>query len=135
MIPFGGQITDAEITEVEQPTKTYAINFDAGRARGFTDGLAAMEQAVFKILITLRYENLIYSTDYGAEIDRLNGQSRLFVQTETKRLVREALLADDRILDVRDFKFTFSGADVLAEFTVITTMGEIRESLGVRVGV
>ncbi|MNW56710.1 hypothetical protein D3C74_344430 [compost metagenome] len=53
------------------------------------------------------------------------------MQTELKRLVREALLADDRITDVRDFQFTFSGSDVLAEFEVITTQGNFRDETGV----
>ncbi|MBP1312346.1 hypothetical protein JOD82_005491 [Paenibacillus sp. 1182] len=113
------------------PTKTYALDFTNGRARGIVDGLEAMRQVVYKILQTLRYENLIYSDDYGAEVDRLQGQSRLFVQTELKRLVREALLADDRITDVRDFQFTFTGSDVLAEFEVVTTQGNFRNETGV----
>ncbi|WP_025720192.1 DUF2634 domain-containing protein [Paenibacillus sp. 1-18] len=131
MIPEGGSIVDEEIEEEEMPTKTYALDFTNGRARGIVDGLEAMRQVVYKILQTLRYENLIYSDDYGAEIDRLQGQSRLFVQTELKRLVREALLADDRITDVRDFQFTFNGSDVLAEFEVITTQGNFRDETGV----
>lgn len=130
MIPEGGRVEE-EMEEEEMPSRTYALDFTNGRVRGMVDGLEAMRQGVYKILQTVRYENLIYSDDYGAEIDRLQGQNRLFVQTELKRLVREALLADDRITEVRDFQFTFSGSDVLAEYEVVTTQGNFVNETGV----
>lgn len=87
------------------------------------DGLEAVKQAVFIILETQRFQYLIYSFDFGSELVGLIGKSPLFVQSEIKRLIKEALLQDERVTDVRNVTFQVQGDSMLVEFTVVTVFG------------
>lgn len=110
----------------EEPSKTYRIDFDAGRVTGRVDGLEAMRQAVHMILSTERFTWPIYSWNYGTELSRLPGRSGTGLESEAKRVISEALLADDRVTAVRDFTFTRSSRRALAvSFTVETALGDI----------
>ena len=122
-----GAIIPAEldVEEEQQPSLTYGIDFERGRIRGMIDELEAVKQAVFLILQTERYRYLIYSADYGSELEGLIGRDQLFVQSELKRRIREALMQDDRIEDVTNFRLQFNGDSVLVRFTVISIFGEI----------
>lgn len=112
-----------EIVEEQQPSLTFGIDFDRGRVVGMVDGLEAVKQAVFLILQTERYRHLIFSSDYGSELEGLIGRDPLFVQSELKRRIREALMQDDRIEDVTNFNIQFDGDNALVRFTVISTFG------------
>jgi hypothetical protein len=112
--------------EIEiQPSKTYAVNIDQFTVGGFVEGLSAMEQAIYKILCTERYEYLVYSWNYGVELMEQIGKSIPFVYSELQRLVTEALLQDDRITSVESFNFSSNKKSVTMKFTAITTEGEI----------
>ena len=112
-----------EIVEEQQPSLTYGIDFDRGRVVGMVDGLDAVKQAVFLILQTERYRHLIFSSDYGSELEGLIGRDPLFVQSELKRRIREALMQDDRIEDVINFSIRFDGDNALVRFTVVSIFG------------
>ena len=89
------------------------------------DGTDALKQAIYKILQTERFAHLIYSWNYGFEANRLIGQSAAFLRSEIQRLVTEALLADDRITAVENFKISITGKRQAAvEFTVVSVFGE-----------
>jgi phage baseplate assembly protein W len=112
-----------EIVEEQQPSLTFGIDFDRGHIVGMVDGLEAVKQAVFLILQTERYRYLIYTPDYGCELEGLIGRDPLYVQSEIKRRIREALMQDDRIEDVTNFSIQFDGDNALVRFTVISTFG------------
>ncbi len=116
---------DAEIL----PSRTYALDITAGRIRGATDGREALKQAIYLILNTERYAHLIYSWNYGAETNNLIGQPRDYALPEIKRLITEALLQDDRILNVEKFEFSTVKSKVLVSFTVNTIYGEINSEV------
>ena len=122
-----GTIIPAEldVEEEQQPSLTYGIDFERGRIRGMIDELEAVKQAVFLILQTERYRYLIYSADYGSELEGFIGRDQLFIQSELKRRIREALMQDDRIGDVTNFRLQFNRDSVLVRFTVISNFGEI----------
>nr|DAH24374.1 MAG TPA: Protein of unknown function (DUF2634) [Caudoviricetes sp.] len=109
----------------KQPNKTFKMEIDAERVRGtITDDLEAVRQAVYKIINTERYKFLIYSWNYGIELDDLFGKPIPYVLPEIPRRIREALLQDDRITDVLGFDLTYNKrGDVLARFTVVTIYG------------
>ena len=121
-----GTIIPAELDleEEQQPSLTFGIDFEHGRIRGMIDELEAVKQAVFLILQTERYRYLIYSDDYGSELEGLIGRDPLFIQSEVKRRIREALMQDDRIEDVTNFRLQFNGDSVLVRFTVISVFGD-----------
>jgi len=112
-----------EIVEEQQPSLTYGIDFDRRRVVGKVDGLDAVKQAVFLILQTERYRHLIFTPDYGCELEGLVGRDPLFVQSEIKRRIREALMQDDRIEDVTNFSIQFDGDNALVRFTVVSVFG------------
>lgn len=112
-------------TPASQPSRTYAVNWQTGRISGTVDGMDALKQAIYKVLQTERFAHLIYSWNYGFEANRLIGQSAAFLRSEIQRLVTEALLADDRITAVENFKISITGKRPAAvEFTVVSVFGE-----------
>lgn len=113
-----------EEVEVQMPTRTYKIS--NGRVNGWIDDLEAMRQAVEKILLTERFEWVIYSDNYGIEIQDLIGNEFDLIQSEIERVVSEALLADERIESVDNFDLQQTDrSSLLFSFTVLTVFGEI----------
>ena len=125
LIPTPSVVTIGQTVTVtpaaEQPTKTYKVDFDTGRVAGYVDETEAMKQAIFKILSTERFLYLIYSWNYGIELNAVVGKSYPVFSSEIKRVITEALLADSRITDVTDFH----KRTARVSFTVETIFGEI----------
>lgn len=113
-------------TAADAPSRTYKIDFDAGRVGGFCDSTEAMKQAIYKILQTERFEFLIYSWNYGIELNAVVGKSYQVFASEIRRVIREALLADSRITDVVDFEVVqIDKRTASVKFTAETIFGEI----------
>ena len=133
----GAVLKDSPVVRAaDQPSRTYGIDFDRGRVAGVVDGAEAMRQAILKILRTERFSCLIYSWNYGVELGGCFGQRFPVVQSEVRRTVREALLQDGRIFDVRDIAVSQAGRrDVQVSFTAVTVFGDlsIDEEVGTRV--
>lgn len=110
---------------IEQPSKTFRLNTVKNRIVGYIDEIEALKQAIFLILSIERYDHIIYSWNYGVELNDLFGKPIPFVLPEIKRRVTEALVQDDRIDSVDTFKFEVSKGKVLATFTVHSIYGEI----------
>ena len=107
------------------PSKTYYINRNTNRISGYIDDKDAIIQAIYLILSTVRYESVIYNWYYGTEFDSLVGKDRDFVKSELKRRIAEAILEDDRILDVTDFDISFNKDVANVVFLVETNIGDI----------
>lgn len=134
MIPNNEDRLTPDYEVVEQPTHTYKLERDKNRMRGYTDTQEAMKQAIYKILHTERYKHEIYSWNYGIELRDLFGQPLPYVYPEIERRVTEALLADDRITDVKDFTFENPELGVVfAKFKVDTVFGTIDSELDVEI--
>ena len=125
MIPENYEKNENNITNERQPSRTYKINFESGKIAGFADGAEAVRQAVYKILNTERFENIIYSHNYGREFKDLYGKQRNFVYAELERRIKEALLWDDRINSVSDFSFKNERDCVFVKFTVSSVFGQM----------
>ncbi len=107
------------ITVEESPTKTYKMKLFGDRINGKTDEQEAMKQAIYKILNTERYSYSIYSWNYGIEL-------KDFCKSELKRRIKEALIQDERILDVNAFSFEDKKRRELAvTFTANTIYGDV----------
>lgn len=108
----------------EAPSYDFAINSD--RVRGIVEELEEIKQAIYLILSTERYEHPIYPDDYGIELNDLYGEDVEWVIPELELRITEALLMDDRILEVSDFEFdTTKKRTILVSFTVETTKGTL----------
>lgn len=123
MIPSGSTVLDRPVRQLERPSRTWKLDLASGRIRGFIDGLEAVKQAAFKILQTQRYRYLIYSFDYGHELESLIGMNPLFVKSELTRITQEALLQDDRIQGIENMEVAIAGDSISADFTVNTVYG------------
>ena len=115
----------ADFEEVVQPSRTYKLDLERKRIVGYCDGREAIEQAIYKALSTERYDHLIYTWNYGAEIAKLFGQPIPYVYSELKRLITEALTHDDRIESVDAFSFSHVKNKVHVQFIAHTIAGEI----------
>ena len=89
------------------------------------DGLEAVKQTIFCILNTERFDCLIYSWNYGVELNGLFGKSLGVAKSKLKKRIREALTRDDRIVSVDAFSFTNKGRNLLVSFRVQTKFGTV----------
>ncbi len=126
MIPSAGLAGQAFQIK-EQPTKTYRMDRENHLVRGYTDGLEAMRQAIYKAILTERYQYSMYSWNYGIELLDLFGEPVSYVCPELERRIAEALLWDKRINGVDSFAFDFPEKGVVSvSFTVHTVFGDVR---------
>lgn len=116
-----------------QPSRTYALDIENNRIRGKVDGAESLRQAIYLILNTQRYDYLIYSWNYGAELKDLIGQPKEYALSEMKRRITEALLQDDRITDVGDFAFEAGKKSVHVTFVARTIFGDIDSEVDINV--
>lgn len=127
MIPANGNRMTEQFRIVAQPSKTYRMDLVNDRISGTIDSHEAMEQAIYKILNTERYRYLIYSWNYGSELQELFGMPVTYVCPELERRITEALTWDKRITEVTDFSFDTSIlGTVKAYFTAHTVFGDVK---------
>lgn len=93
------------------PTKTFRLDMENGRIMGNIDESEAVMQFIKKVLDTSKYAYEIYDWYYGNQLNLLVGQSYDYVVARVPKIIEEALCCDDRIIGVRDFKFTRTGLD------------------------
>ena len=108
----------------DEPTLTFKI--ENGRIRAKVDEKQAMIQAVNKILETERLVYPIYSDQYGNDLNDLIGKDMGYAKVEAERMIKEALLADDRVVDVDIDEVTEVSRDTLEiKGTCVTVYGNI----------
>ncbi len=125
----GSVMETAEI----QPNKTYEMKISEEQVAGtIVDKLSAVQQAAYKVLNTERYKHVIYSWNYGVELQDLFGKPIPYVLSEIPRRITEALVQDDRINDVTDYEISYERdnskgkrGDVLVRFKIISIYGDI----------
>lgn len=129
MLPVQNAEFTGDFTYREEPSKVHRMVLEEKRVIGTCDGLEAVKQAVFKILNTERYKYPIYSRNYGVELEHVFGRPASYAVSEIERVIREALLQDDRITEVKDFSFEFPCKNtVAAQFTVVSIFGSYTET-------
>lgn len=123
--------------EREGPSRTYRLDFTEHRIRRFIDDEAALRQAIKKVLNTDRFIFKIYDGSYGCEVKQLvsAGVSDEVLNQEAARLIREALLRDDRIKDAHSFTFKKERDALMIDFTVVAFDDkEIKEEVTISAG-
>jgi len=93
------------------------------------EGLEALKIKIYKALITDRYRYLIYSWDYGSELETLVGQkySKELTNSEALRYVQDALKAYfdyGWITEIKNFSTAFEDDTLHITFDVVTPYGE-----------
>lgn len=96
--------------------RSWRFDFDGGefvmtptRKIAQVDGMDAWMMWCQKAIRTPRYRHLIYSRQYGQELDELigRGYSRAVQESEIQRMVTETLMVDPRTLSVDGFNFSW----------------------------
>ncbi len=129
MIPDSAMTTDLLLTEDIEVTKSYKILPD--KTQGYINNIEAIQQAIYKVLSTEKYEYPIYSFNYGIELENLIGKDAIYVKIEMKRRIQECLLQDERIKSVDNFQFTVTGDEILCTFDVSSIYGNLIITKGV----
>lgn len=112
--------------------KSWRYDYDAGEfvltpsgKVAIADEKEAWVQWCHKAILTPRYRHVIYSRDYGSELEELVGQGygHAIMESEITRMVTETLLTDERTESVD--QFTFKWVDDQCVFTCrITSVQE-----------
>ncbi|HDX7541959.1 DUF2634 domain-containing protein [Clostridioides difficile] len=110
----------------QEPSKTFILHIEKNRVDGICDDVEALKQTIFLILNTERYQHLIYSWNYGVELNDLIGEPISYVIPELERRIKEALIQDDRIENVDNFQFENIKGKVHCKFTVYSKYGNIK---------
>lgn len=91
----------------------------------------ALKIWIYKAMKTSRYRYPAYPRAYGQELDEIIGMSssREIRESESERLIQEALLVNPYITSVEDFEFEHKGSDLHVSFQVVTLYGEMSEKV------
>lgn len=95
------------------------------------EGKEAVKVWIHKMLRTPRYRYLIYSWNYGHELEKCIGAGFFSgtVQNEVTRLLEEALFINSCIKKITDVKVNFRNDELNVIFNVITHFGEVEISV------
>ena len=132
MIPSNNTLT-TQLQQISIPTNTHKIIYDKNRVSDYTDRLEAMRQAVYLILNTERYKYPIYNWQYGVELLDLIGQQMTYVIPTLRQRITDALMQDDRILQVTDFEFEQNRNKLHCKCLVNTIYGDFTTEIEVEV--
>ena len=119
-----------QLREVQE-ARTWALSEfapDGGECfvQGRCDGLEALRQAVFLLLQTERGRWPVLSAGFGVDLLGFVGQPAAYVIPEAERRLREALLQDDRVLGVEEFRFARQGRSLAVSFLVHSVYGDLQ---------
>ena len=91
------------------------------------EGNNAIKVWIYKAIKTVRYQYPIYSWDYGCEISSLIGQkyTKELTKSEAERYIKEAILINPYITDVKIIDINFSEDILSVSIQVDTIYGEV----------
>lgn len=131
-LPQGGSLPP--IVSVESmPSLTWYINKDTNRIQGTADNYDAVVQAVQIILNVERFRWQIYSPYSGMQWRGLIGEDPGYVAAELQRRIRDALMMDDRVTGIKDFKYSIADDVLTASLTVTTVYGDVQTTTEVNI--
>lgn len=133
MIPSNRNLIVTQIGQNEV-TRTYKVDSYNKRIIGTTDGQPAIEQAILKNFDTERFAYVIYSKNYGIELEKYIDKDYDFIRSDLQRAIEECLLVDARIYSINNLQFTQEGLDYMSitmdietEQGVLTTTLEVKK--------
>lgn len=107
----------------------YEINWEEKKLTGkIVSGLDAIKIWIKLALKTPRYRYIIYTWDYGTELEELIGQNHSieYLESETKRMIEECLQIHEQVGQIRDFFVTLERDWIDISFVVDTPYGSIQ---------
>ncbi|MDU6361342.1 MAG: DUF2634 domain-containing protein [Clostridiales bacterium] len=127
LFPFMNKREESLLTT---PTlhKEYDFDFATGQLTGKTlEGKEALKVWIYKTLLTKRYRYLIYSWDYGQDLEEIIGQDyeKGLIVSEVERRIKDCLLINDKIKSCTNFNIQLINDQLNVEFKVNTIYGEV----------
>lgn len=123
MIPSSSIDVTISSSDTLEQTKTYRISNN--KIQGYIEDKDALQQAVYKMLNTEKYEYPIYSFSYGIDLESLISKDRIYVQMELIRRIKDCLLGDERVLGIDNYKFNITEDSILCTFDVKSIYGTV----------
>ena len=126
------ELISNNLMQYRQPDLTYRLGNDS--VVGNIDGLNSIKQSIYHILSTERYSNPIYDDNYGVELEQYIGKDIEYIQADIGSTLREALIQDDRIIDVivTDVrKSEIQKNSCIIEFIVSTIYGDLNQNINI----
>ncbi len=117
--------TNELLSNSQQTSDSYRLQIENERVRGTVSEIEALAQACYKALNTERYRFVIYSWDYGVELNDLFGKPIPYVFAVLPDRIKDCLMQDDRVESVDSFELSNNSGDVLCKFTVHSTFGDV----------
>mgnify|MGYP000458428372 CR=1 FL=1 len=101
---FDNEYLEQEIEIVLQPSFTHKMLIEEERVKGYTDGEEAVKQFIYKCINTEKGIYPIYP-NFGVKKRDLFGKPKNYAFVVLTRRISDALMLDDRIEDVYEFKY------------------------------
>lgn len=128
-------ITKSELAEKKESIPIYkevAWDFESNKMvikNGMpviVEGNEAIKVWIYKAIKTERYKYLIYSWDYGCELEGLIGKGlpNSLIKAEVKRYIEEALLINPYILSIDDMEVDLIDSILSIKCNINTVYGE-----------
>lgn len=115
---------DSNIKIIKYPSETYKLDFEKTIIQQNLKNVESLKQSIYCTLKTERFRHLIYSKNYGINLQDLYGKPVRQVLPTIERRIKEALIVDDRINTIYDFSFEIQDRNiVLCSFKVGTDFG------------
>lgn len=113
--------------ELDDPSLTWRLDLEKGRIHGMLNEEDAVIQFAQKALSTARNRYLIYTDDYGSELDELIGEdvTDAYLDAEIPRMIRDALIYDDRVDEVSEIRYERKDSDLYITMVLETIYGDI----------
>lgn len=125
--PFEIELNEAETSDYKT-AKEYEFDFRTGQLTGkIVEGLEAVKVWVYLALNSPRYKHVIYSWNYGNDLEELIGTSHTqsYLDTELPRLIEDCMLVNKHIKSISDMELTITDDKLTGSFTVNTDYGKV----------
>lgn len=121
---------DKESNQLTPPKrhKEYELDFVTGQLTGrMLEGIEALNVWIYKTLLTKRYKHVIYSWDYGQDLEKIigRGYEKGLIKSEVERRIKDCLLIHPHIKECTNFNIKLQQDQLHVDFTVNTIYGEV----------
>lgn len=123
------QINTSNVEYTSYPNNEWIVTFEDGGNVSPESNLQTIAQAVRFALETGRFKYPIMGSNFGVTFDDLIGTDYDYIRSEIARRITDALLVDDRIVDVNGFEYTKGDNSAMkVSCTVETILGNMQIS-------
>ena len=127
LFPFMRSVEEQDIAATKI-YKEYEFNFETGKLTGkVLEGKEALKMWIYKTLLTKRYKHIIYSWDYGQDLEEIIGQGyeKGLIKSEVERRIKDCLLIHPHIKECNNFNIRLQQDQLQVDFIVNTIYGEV----------